>query len=80
MWGWPITMYAQQAQELRANAKHWEQAAEYYKKHSEPQGKTEPKQHAAHCRAIAHNNLKMVDEADALALEHRATQPHGVTQ
>ncbi len=67
--------YTQQAQELREKAKHWEHTAEYYEKHSEPHGKTEPKQHAAHCRAIAQNNLKAADEADALAQEHRAMRP-----
>lgn len=39
--------YAKQAQELREKAKHWEMTAEYYDKHSEPHGKTEPAQHAA---------------------------------
>ncbi|MGQ0666372.1 MAG: hypothetical protein ACT4O4_04995, partial [Nitrospiraceae bacterium] len=47
------TYYADQAQELRAKAKAWETTAESYEKHSEPHGKTEPKQHAKHCRAIA---------------------------
>ena len=69
-----------QAQELREKAKRWETTAEYYDKHSEPHGKTEPKQHAAHCRAIAQNNLKAADEADALAQEHRAMRPHGMIQ
>lgn len=67
--------YTQQAQELREKAKHWEHAAEYYEKHSEPHGKTEPAQHAAHCRAIAQNQKKAADEADALAAEHRAMRP-----
>lgn len=64
--------YSQQAQELREKAKAWEMAAESYEKHSEPHGKTEPKQHAAHCRSIARNYLKAADEADELAGEHRA--------
>lgn len=72
--------YAQQAQELREKAKQWEFTAEYYDKHSEPHGKTEPKQHAAHCRAIAQNNLKAAGEADALVQEHRAMRPHGMIQ
>ena len=72
--------YAQQAQELREKAKSWEFTAEYYDKHSDPHGKTEPKQHAAHCRAIAQSNLKAADEADALAQEHRAMRPHGLIQ
>lgn len=72
--------YAQQAQELREKAKAWEGTAEFYEKHSDPHGKTEPKQHAAHCRAIAQNNLKAADEADALAQEHRAMRPHGMIQ
>lgn len=72
--------YAEQAQELREKAKRWENTAVYYEKHSEPHGKTEPKQHAAHCRAIAQNNLKAADEADALAREHRAMRPDGVMQ
>ena len=67
--------YGQQAQELREKAKRWETTAEYYDKHSEPHGKTEPKQQAAHCRAIAQNNLRAADEADALAQEHRAMRP-----
>ncbi len=70
--------YAQQAQELRAKANQWEFTAEYYEKHSEPHGKTEPAQHAAHCRAIAQSYLKAADEADELAREHRAMRPHGV--
>lgn len=72
--------YAQQAQELREKAKQWEFTAESYDKHSDPHGKTEPKQHAAHCRAIAQNNLKAADEADALAQEHRVMRPHGMIQ
>ncbi|WHZ14955.1 MAG: hypothetical protein OJF52_001795 [Nitrospira sp.] len=72
--------YAQQAQELREKAKQWEFTAEYYDKHSEPHGKTEPAQHAAHCRTIAQNYMKAADEADALAQEHRAMRPHGMIQ
>lgn len=72
--------YTQQAQELREKAKQWEATAEYYDKHSEPHGKTEPKQHAAHCRAIAQNYAKAADEAEELAREHRAMRPHGVMQ
>ena len=72
--------YAQQAQELREKAKAWEMTAEFYEKHSEPHGKTEPKQHAAHCRTIAQNYMKSADEADALAQEHRAMRPHGMIQ
>lgn len=73
-------MYAQQAQELREKAKGWEMTAECYEKHSEPHRKTEPKQHAAHCRAIAQNSLKAADEADVLAAEHRAMRPRGMGQ
>lgn len=72
--------YAQQAQEFREKAKSWEFTAEYYDKHSEPHGKTEPAQHAAHCRAIAQSYKKAADEADALAQEHRAMRPHGMIQ
>ncbi len=72
--------YAQQAQELREKAKAWETTAEFYEKHSEPHGKTEPKQHAAHCRSIAQNYTKSADEADELAREHRAMRPHGMIQ
>ena len=72
--------YAQQAQELREKAKQWESWAEFYDKHPDLYGKTEPTQHAAHCRAIAHNHLKAADEADALAREHRAMRPHGMVQ
>lgn len=74
------TYYVQQAQELREKAKQWESWAEYYDKHPDLYGKTEPQQHAAHCRAIAHNTLKSADEADALAQEHRAMRPHGMMQ
>ena len=74
------TYYTQQAQEMREKAKQWESWAEYYDKHSEPHGKTEPKQHAAHCRTIAQNYMKAADEADALAREHRAMRPHGMVQ
>lgn len=72
--------YAQQAQELREKAKAWETTAEFYEKHSEPHGKTEPKQHAAHCRTIAQSYMKAADEADELAREHRAMRPHGMIQ
>ncbi len=72
--------YMEQAQELREKAKQWEFTAEYYDKHSEPHGKTEPAQHAAHCRAIAQNYKKAAAEADALAQEHRAMRPHGMIQ
>ena len=74
------TYYTQQAQELRDKAKQWEFTAEYYDKHSDPHGKTEPKQHAAHCRAIAQDYTKAAEEADALAQEHRAMRPHGMMQ
>ena len=72
--------YAQQAQELREKAKAWEMTAESYERHSEPHGKTEPKQHAAHCRAIAQSYVKAADEAEELAREHRAMRPHGMVQ
>lgn len=74
------TYYSQQAQEMREKAKQWESWAEYYDSHSDTHGKTEPKQHAAHCRAIAQNTLKAADEAEALAQEHRAMRPHGMVQ
>ncbi len=72
--------YAQQAQEFRDKAKQWGFTAEFYDKHSDPHGKTEPKQHAAHCRAIAQSYAKAADEADELAREHRAMQPHGMIE
>jgi hypothetical protein len=72
--------YAEQTLELRAKAKAWELAAESYEKHSEPHGKTEPKQHAAHCRAIARNYVKAADEADELAREHHAMRPPATLQ
>ena len=72
--------YTQQAKELRDKAKQWEFTAEHYDRHSEPHGKTEPTQHAAHCRAIAQNYMKAADEADELAREHRAMRPHGMVQ
>jgi hypothetical protein len=50
--------YSKQAQELREKAKNWEFMAESYEKHTDLHAKTEPKQHAAHCRAIAQNFLK----------------------
>lgn len=74
------TYYAQEAQELRAKAKAWEMTAESYEKHSDPHGKTEPKQHAAHCRAIARNYTKAADEADELARAHRAMSPPSTMQ
>jgi hypothetical protein len=72
--------YSQQAKDLREKAKQWEFTAEYYEKHSDPHGKTEPKQHAAHCRAIAQSYGKAAEEAEALAQEHRAMRPHGMMQ
>ena len=74
------TYYAQQAQELRAKAKRWEMTADSYEKHSEPHGKTEPTQHAAHCRAIAQNYKQAADEAEALAQEHREMLPSSTMQ
>ena len=72
--------YSQQAKDLRDTAKRWEFTAQYYEKHSDPHGKTEPQQHAAHCRAIAQSYTKAADEAEALAQEHRAMRPHGMMQ
>lgn len=50
--GWP-NYYTQQEKQLSETAKQWEFTAEYYERHSEPHGKTEPNQHAAplsgHC-------------------------------
>ncbi len=54
--------------------------AEYYERHSEPHRKTEPKQHAAHYRAIAQCFAKAAEEAEALAQEHRAMRSHGTMQ
>jgi len=70
--------YADQAQELREKAKLLEFTAEFYEKHPEPGTKADTAQHAAHCRTIAQNYLKATDEADALAMEHRAIRPHGM--
>lgn len=72
--------YAQEARELRGKAKGWERIAEFYEKHSEPHGKTEPKQHAAHCRAIAQSYVKAADEAEELAGKHGAMKPQEVVQ
>lgn len=72
--------YTQPAQELREKAKGWQKTAEFYEKHSEPHGKTEPQQHAAHCRAIAQSYVKAADEAEELAREHSAMKPQGVMQ
>jgi hypothetical protein len=63
--------YQEQAQELREKAKTWDALAESYKRHSEPHGKVEPQQHAAHCGAVAVSYRKAADEADALATAHR---------
>ena len=68
--------YAQQVQELREKAKHWEFTAESYEKHPDPNAKTDSAQHAAHCRAIAQDYAKAAEEAGALAREHRALAPH----
>lgn len=70
--------YSRQAQELRDKARGWDVMAEFYEQHRDPHGKLEPKQHAAHCHAIADNYRKSASEADALATEHRAQLPHGV--
>jgi hypothetical protein len=72
--------YTQQAKQLSVAAKQWEFTAEYYERHSEPHGKTEPKQHAAHCRAIAQSFANAAEEAEALAQEHRAMRSHGAMQ
>ena len=72
--------YSEQAKELMEKAKGWEATAENYDRHSEPHGKTEPKQHAAHCRAIAQSYVKATAEAEELAREHSAMKPHGVMQ
>lgn len=71
--------YAQQAQELKEKAKHWEFTAEFYEKHADAKTKADAAQHAAHCRAIAQTYQKAAEEAQALDREHRALQPrHGV--
>ena len=75
-----VTYYKHQAEELREKAKRWDNLAESYEQHGDPHGKVEPKQHAAHCRAIAQNYRKAADEADALFTEHRAMLPHGMIQ
>lgn len=72
--------YADQAQELREKAKQWEFVAELYEKHPEPDTKADTAQHAVHCRTIAQNYRKAADEADVLAMEHRAMRPHGMVQ
>ncbi len=71
---------AQQAQELREKAKHWEFMAEFYEQHQEPAAKADAGQHAAHCKSIAQNYRKAADEAEALAREHQAMRPHGMIQ
>lgn len=72
--------YTQQAKQLSETAKQWEFTAEYYERHGEPHGKTEPKQHAAHCRAISQSYAKAAEEAETLAQEHRAMRSHGAMQ
>lgn len=72
--------YIQQAQDLRGKAKQREFTAEYYERHSEPHGKTGPKQQGAHYRAIAQCFAKAEEEAEALAQEHRAMRSHGTMQ
>lgn len=72
--------YAQQAQDLKEKAKHWEFMAEFYEQHPEPQLKDDAAKHAAHCRTIAQNYKKAADEAEVLAQEHRAMRPHGMIQ
>ncbi len=63
--------YTQQAEELREEAQRWERTAESYERHSDPHGKTEPAQHARHCRTIARQYLQSAEEADELARQHR---------
>jgi len=75
-----VAFYKHQAEELREKAKRWDDLAESYERHGDPHGKLEPKQHAAHCRAIAQNSRKAAEEAEALASEHRAMMPHGMVQ
>ena len=70
--------YKDQAQELREKAKTWDVLAESYEMHGDPHGKVEPKDHAAHCRAIAASYRKAAEEADVLAREHGQQVPHGV--
>ena len=72
--------YQEQAQELREKAKTWDALAESYKRHSEPHGKVEPAQHAAHCSAVAASYRKAADEADALATAHRQELPQGASK
>ena len=75
-----VTFYRQQAVELREKAKRWDELAESYERHGEPHGKLEPKQHAAHCRAVAQNYRKSAEEADALAMEHETMLPRRMVQ
>jgi hypothetical protein len=72
--------YKDQAQELRDKAKTWDVLAESYEMHGDPHGKVEPKDHAAHCRAIASSYRKAAEEADVLAREHQQQLPHGVVR
>jgi len=75
-----VAFYKQQAEEFREKAQRWDDLAESYERHGDPHGKLEPKQHAAHCRAIAQDYRKAAEEADALVTEHRAMLPHGMIQ
>lgn len=61
--------YSQQAKEFKAKAMYWENTAEFYEKHSDPDTKTDSDKHAAHCRTIAQNYKTMADEATSLASE-----------
>lgn len=72
--------YAQEEQDLREKAKHWDFMAEFYEQHPEPEARADAAQHAAHCRAIAQSYIKAAEEAEALAREHRTRRPHGVIQ
>ena len=75
-----VTLYKQQAEEFRLRAKHWDDVAESYERHTEDAGKEDALKHAKHCRVIAKELRKAAEEADALVTEHRAMMPHGMIQ
>jgi hypothetical protein len=63
--------YSQQAQEFKAKADYWDNAAEFYEKHpGEPTGDRTRAQHIAHCQAISESFRKAAHEARNLAMEH----------
>lgn len=71
--------YEQQALDMKAKAQNWEFAADYYEKFpAEVSGKMTASEHIAHCKAIAADFRKSMQNNLDLAARHRNLIRSGV--